>query len=138
MSALQENKILQDSKPAKFCQQNHMNILTSSQNNQSFYSIADFFIPSTTLSERNVSLQEEKSNVSFGENSRSKLAKHASSTFSWFLHFRFPKTTSSFKFFGVRLFHVELCLIVPAFRFSFSLSFSPFHVCQHIQRIHIN
>ena len=133
MSTLQENKILQDSKPAKFCQQNHMNILTSSQNNQSFYSIADFFVPFTTLSEQNVSLQEEKSNVSFGENTRFKLAKYASSTFRWFLHFRYPKTTSSssFKFFGVRLFHVELCLIVPAFRFSFSLSFSSFHVCQH-------
>ena len=51
-----------------------MNILSSSQNNQSFYSIADFFVPFTTLSERNVSLQEEKSNVSFGENTRSKLA----------------------------------------------------------------
>ena len=41
-----------------------MNILTSSQNKQSFYSIADFFVPFTTLSEQNVSLQKEKSNVS--------------------------------------------------------------------------
>ena len=56
---------------------------------------------------------------------KSKLAKHTSSTFRWFLHFRYPKTTSSFKFFGVQLFHVEPCLIVPAFRFSFSL-FLPF------------
>ena len=41
---------------------------------------------------------------SSGENTRSKLAEHASSTFCWFLHFRYPKTTSFFKFFGVRLF----------------------------------
>ena len=61
---MQENKILHDSKPAKFCQQNHMNILTSSHNKQFFYSIADFFVPFTTLSEQNVSLQKEKSNVS--------------------------------------------------------------------------
>ena len=40
MSTLQENKILHD--PAKFCQQDHMNILASSENNQSFYSIVDF------------------------------------------------------------------------------------------------
>ena len=31
-------------KTAKFCQQNHMNILASLKNNQSFYSIADFFV----------------------------------------------------------------------------------------------
>ena len=61
---MQENNILQNNKPAKFCQQNHMNILASSEKNQSFYSIADFFVRFTTLSERNVSLQEEKSNVS--------------------------------------------------------------------------
>ena len=42
VSTLQENKILHDSNPAKFCQQNHMNILASSENNQSFYSIVDF------------------------------------------------------------------------------------------------
>ena len=44
MSTLQENKILHDtdSNPAKFCQQDHMNILASSENNQSFYSIVDF------------------------------------------------------------------------------------------------
>ena len=41
-----------------------MNVLASSENNQSFYSIADFSVRFTTLSERNVSLQEEKSNVS--------------------------------------------------------------------------
>ena len=39
---LQQNKILHDSNPAKFCQQNHMNILASFENNQSFYSIVDF------------------------------------------------------------------------------------------------
>ena len=33
-------------------------------NNQSFYSIADFFVRFTALSEQKVSLQEEKSNVS--------------------------------------------------------------------------
>ena len=63
----QEINLLQNSrKPAKFCLQNHMNIhvLASSENNQSFYSIADFFVLFTALSERNVSLQEEKSNVS--------------------------------------------------------------------------
>ena len=38
-----------------------MNILASSENNQPFYSIADFFVRFTTLSERNASLQEEKS-----------------------------------------------------------------------------
>ena len=43
VSTLQENKILHDSNPAKFCQQNHMNMLTSSQNNQSFYSISNLF-----------------------------------------------------------------------------------------------
>ena len=37
-----------------------MKILASLENNQSFYSIADFFVRFTTLSERNVSLQEEK------------------------------------------------------------------------------
>ena len=37
-------------KTAKFCQQNHMNILASLENNQSFYSIADFFVRFTTLS----------------------------------------------------------------------------------------
>ena len=31
-------------KTAKFCQQNHMNILASLENNQSFDSIADFFV----------------------------------------------------------------------------------------------
>ena len=41
-----------------------MDILASSENNQSFYSTADFFVRFTTLSERNVLLQEEKSNVS--------------------------------------------------------------------------
>ena len=41
-----------------------MNILTSSENNQPFYSIAGFFVRFTTLSERNVSLQEQNSNVS--------------------------------------------------------------------------
>ena len=43
VSTLQENKIVHDSNPAKFCQQNHMNMLTSSQNNQSFYSISNLF-----------------------------------------------------------------------------------------------
>ena len=42
VSTLQEKNILQ--KTAKFCQQNHMNILASLENNQSFYSIADFFV----------------------------------------------------------------------------------------------
>ena len=42
VSTLQENKIVHDSNPAKFCQQNHMNMLASSENNQSFYSIVDF------------------------------------------------------------------------------------------------
>ena len=44
MSILQEINILEDNKPAKFCQQNYMDMLTSSENNQSFYSIADFFL----------------------------------------------------------------------------------------------
>ena len=43
VSTLQENKIVHDSNPAKFRQQNHMNMLTSSQNNQSFYSISNLF-----------------------------------------------------------------------------------------------
>ena len=64
VSTLQEINILQNSKPAKFCQQNHTNILASSENNQCFYSIADFFVCFTTLSDRNAPLQEEKSNVS--------------------------------------------------------------------------
>ena len=64
MSKLQENNILQNSKLAKFCQQNCTNILASLVNNQSFHSIADFFVRFTTLNERNVSLQEENSNVS--------------------------------------------------------------------------
>ena len=34
------------------------------ENNQSFHSIAEFFVRFKTLSEREVSLQEEKSNVS--------------------------------------------------------------------------
>ena len=66
-STLQEINLLQNSrKPAKFYLQNHMNIhvLAFSENNQSFYSIADFFVRFTALSERNVSLQEEKSNAS--------------------------------------------------------------------------
>ena len=42
VSTLQENRILHDSNPAKFSQQNHMNTLASSENNQSFYSIIDF------------------------------------------------------------------------------------------------
>ena len=58
VSTLQEINIslLQNGKPAKFCRQNHMNIhvLASSENNQSFYSIVDFFVCFTTLSERNV------------------------------------------------------------------------------------
>ena len=37
-----------------------MSVLASSENNQSLYSIADFSVRFTTLSERNVSLQEEK------------------------------------------------------------------------------
>ena len=65
MSKLQENNILQTTKLAKFCQQNCMNVLASSENNQSLYSIADFSVRFTTLSERNVSLQEEKFNVSW-------------------------------------------------------------------------
>ena len=47
VSTLQEKKI--SCKTAKFCQQNHMNILASLENNQSFYSIADFFVRFTTL-----------------------------------------------------------------------------------------
>ena len=47
ISTLQEKKI--SCKTAKFCQQNHMNILASLVNNQSFYSIADFFARFTTL-----------------------------------------------------------------------------------------
>ena len=41
---MQEIIILQNSKPAKFCRQNHMNIrvLASSYNNQFFYPIAVF------------------------------------------------------------------------------------------------
>ena len=39
---LQEKKYL--AKTAKFCQQNHTNILASLENNYSFYSIADFFV----------------------------------------------------------------------------------------------
>ena len=65
MSKLQENNILQTSKLAKFCQQNCMNVLASSENNQSLCSIADFSVRFTALSERNVSLQKEKSNVSW-------------------------------------------------------------------------
>ena len=42
VSTLQEKKYL--AKTAKFCKQNHMNILASLENNQSFYSIADFFV----------------------------------------------------------------------------------------------
>ena len=63
---MQEINILQNSKPAKFCRQNHMNmhVLASSENNQSFYSIPEFFVRFTTLNERNVPLQDEKSNVS--------------------------------------------------------------------------
>ena len=59
---MQEINILQNSKPAKFCRQNHMHmhVLAFSENNQSFYSIADFFVRFTTLRERNVPLQEEK------------------------------------------------------------------------------
>ena len=45
-----------------------MNILASSENNQSFYSVADFFVRFTTLSERNVSLQEKNANVSSHRN----------------------------------------------------------------------
>ena len=41
-----------------------MNILASSENNHSFYSIADFSVRFTMLSEQNVSFQEEISNVS--------------------------------------------------------------------------
>ena len=53
-------------KTAKLCQQKycHINILASLQNKQSFYSIAEFFVRFTRLSERKVSLQEEKSNLS--------------------------------------------------------------------------
>ena len=47
VSILQEKKYL--AKTAKFCQQNHMNILASLENNQSFYSIADFFISSRRI-----------------------------------------------------------------------------------------
>ena len=65
VSKLQENNILQASKLAKFCQQNCMTVLASSENNQSLYSIADFSVRFTALSERNVSLQEKKSNVSW-------------------------------------------------------------------------
>ena len=67
VSTQQEINLLQNSrKPAKFCLQNHTNIhvLASSENNQSFYSIADFFVHFTALSKQNVSLQEEKSDVS--------------------------------------------------------------------------
>ena len=63
VSTLQENRILHDSNQAKFCQQNHMNILASSENNQSFYSMLIFVVCFTTSSGRNVSLLEEKSNV---------------------------------------------------------------------------
>ena len=54
VSKLEENNILQNSKLGKFCQQNCMNILAFSENNQSFYSNADFSVRFTTLSERNV------------------------------------------------------------------------------------
>ena len=62
VSTLQEKKV--SCKTAKFCQQNHMNVLASSENNQSFYSVPDFSVRFTTLSERNVSLQKQKCNVS--------------------------------------------------------------------------
>ena len=39
----------------------------SLENNQSFYSIADFFFHFTTFSEQKVSFQKEKSNVSSGQ-----------------------------------------------------------------------
>ena len=71
LTACQDSKksirlVLQNSKAAKFCLQNHINIhvLTSSENDQSFYSIAIFFVRFTTLSKRNPPLHEEKSNVS--------------------------------------------------------------------------
>ena len=63
VSTLQEQNILQ--KQQSFFQQNHMNILASLENNQSFYSIAVFFVRLTILSERNVSFQEEKSIASY-------------------------------------------------------------------------
>ena len=37
--------------------------IASLENNQSFYSIAEFFVRLKTLSERKVSLQEEKLNL---------------------------------------------------------------------------
>ena len=40
-----------------------MDIPASSEHNQYFYSTDDFFVRFTTLSERNVPLQEEKSNA---------------------------------------------------------------------------
>ena len=52
--------ILQNCKLEKFSQQ----LLASLKNNQSFHSIADYFVRFTTISERKVSLQDEKSNVS--------------------------------------------------------------------------
>ena len=42
VSTLQEKKV--SCKTAKFCPQNHMNILASLKNSKSFYSIADFFV----------------------------------------------------------------------------------------------
>ena len=44
VSTLQEKKYLNHCKTAKFCQQNHMNIHASLENNKYFYSIADCFV----------------------------------------------------------------------------------------------
>ena len=63
MSTLQFRKT-KSCKTATFCQQNHIDILASLENNQVFNSITDFFLRFTKSSERKVSLhdQEENSN----------------------------------------------------------------------------
>ena len=61
MSTLQE--LQQNSKPQSFANKIKW-ILASLENNQIFHSIAYLFARFTTFSERNVSLREEKSNVS--------------------------------------------------------------------------
>ena len=52
---------LKNSKPATICQRYYTNTRLFGEKN-SFYSIAEFFVRVTTLSEQKVSLREEKSN----------------------------------------------------------------------------
>ena len=62
VSTLQEKNILQNSKVLST--KSHERTDASSENNYSFYTIADFSVRFTTLSVRNVSLQAKKANVS--------------------------------------------------------------------------